>query len=219
MKQNNCYIILPHIEGKLEEIMMPEEGAFIICADGGYEHLKRLDLKPDILIGDFDSLHSDIPEDIPVIRLEVEKDVSDTDRCIQYAVSEGYSAIFIIGGMGGRCDHTVANLQNMVRYSMFSNEFGYAPRIIMADRQNYVFALKNDSVQLPKLPGYKLSLLSFTEKCEGVSARGTHYKIEDAELTNLFPLGLSNEFEEDVIEISVKKGTLLVMLTKDMGDH
>lgn len=73
MKQNNCYIILPHIEGKLEEIMMPEEGAFIICADGGYEHLKRLDLKPDILIGDFDSLHSDIPEDIPVIRLEVER--------------------------------------------------------------------------------------------------------------------------------------------------
>ena len=216
-KTENCYIILSHIEGKLAEIAMPEDDAFVICADGGYAKAAEAGIKPDLVIGDLDSSEGvEIPADIPLIKLQVEKDVTDTDSCLNYAVENGFSSIFIIGGLGGRCDHSIANIQNIVRYSQCKDDHDCTPRIIMADKYNYLFALTNDHVQLPALDGHKLSLLSFTDKCEGVSVSGVHYPLEDHTLTNTFPLGVSNEFEADVIDIGVKKGTLLVIMSKDV---
>ena len=216
-KNENCYIILSHIEGDLAEIAAPEDDAFIICADGGYSKAAEAGIKPDIVIGDLDSYEgSGIPEDIPLLKLPVEKDVTDTDSCLEYATEHGFSSIFIIGGLGGRCDHSIANIQNIVRYSRKKDEQGKCPRIILADKYNYLFALTDDHVQLPAFEGRKLSLLSFTEKCEGVSVSGVHYPLKDHTLTNTFPLGVSNEFEDDVIDIEVKKGTLLVIMSKDV---
>ena len=216
-KTENCYIILSHIEGELAEIAMPEDDAFIICADGGYAKAVEAGIKPDLVIGDLDSSAGvEIPADIPLIKLQVEKDVTDTDSCLKYAVENGFSSIFIIGGLGGRFDHSIANIQNIVRYSQCKDGHGRAPRIIMADKYNYLFALTDDRVLLPALAERKLSLLSFTEKCEGVSVSGVHYPLEDHTLTNTFPLGVSNEFEADVIDIGVKKGTLLVIMSKDV---
>ena len=216
-KKENCYIILSHIEGDLAEIAAPEEDSFVICADGGYGKALEAGIKPDIVIGDLDSSEDiSIPDDIPLIRLQVEKDVTDTDSCLEYAIDQGYSSIFIIGGLGGRCDHSIANIQNIVRYSAYNETLGCAPRIIMADKYNYLFALTDDHVQLPAFPGHKLSLLSFTEKCEGVSVSGVHYPLKDHTLTSTFPLGVSNEFEDDVVDIEVKKGTLLVIMSRDV---
>ena len=215
-RTENCYIILSHIEGDLAEIAMPEDEAFVICADGGYAKAAEAGIRPDLVIGDLDSSAGvEIPDDIPVIKLNVEKDVTDTDSCLNYAVENGFSSIFIIGGLGGRCDHSIANIQNIVRYSRIKDDQGRAPRIIMADKYNYLFALTDDHVQLPAFAGHKLSLLSFTEKCEGVSVSGVHYPLDNYTLTNTFPLGVSNEFEADVIDIQVKKGTLLVIMSKD----
>lgn len=217
IRNENCYIILSHIEGRLEEIAVPEEGSFVICADGGYEKAVSAGIKPDIIIGDLDSYSGDeLPEDIPLKKLPVEKDVTDTDSCLEYAIDQGFVSIFIIGGLGGRCDHSIANIQNIVRYSQFSEKLGCAPKIIMADKYNYLLALTDDSVQLPRLDGYKVSLLSFTEKCEGVTVTGVHYPLEDYTLTNTFPLGVSNEFEDDVMTLEVRKGTLLVIMSKDV---
>ena len=128
-------IILSHIEGDLAEIAAPEEDSFVICADGGYGKALEAGIKPDIVIGDLDSsADTSIPDDIPLIRLQVEKDVTDTDSCLEYALEQGFSSIFIIGGLGGRCDHSIANIQNIVRYSAYNEDLGCAPRIIMADK-------------------------------------------------------------------------------------
>lgn len=209
----NCFIITSQIDGKLEEIVLPSEDDFVICADSGYLHALSAGVKPDIIIGDFDSLKlnaDEIPQSVKIIRLPVEKDETDTGKCIEYAVENGFKSIFIIGGIGGRLDHTAANLQNIARFSKDDI------KIIMVDSNNYLTCLANDSVKLPKMPGYTLSLLSFTDKCENVSVKGTRYTLEKQDLTNIFPLGVSNEFKDDFAEISVEKGKLLIIMSKDV---
>lgn len=207
-QKNNCYIISSYIEGELSQICMPLEEDYIICADGGLKHALQAGIKPDIVIGDFDSLDMEIPENIQTLILPSEKDITDTAQCLDYAVEQGYTSIFIVGGMGGRLDHTLANIQNIVKYSKENI------KIIMVDQNNYFIALTNDSTTLPKLEGYHLSLISHTEICEGVSISGVHYPLENDTLTNDFPLGVSNEFEADFARIEVQKGTLLIVLSR-----
>ena len=124
--------------------------------------------------------------------------------------------MYIIGGLGGRLDHTVSNLQSLAYAA------GKGIKAYIIDEQNVVSLLSCGQPAVPqvmhikKRPGYKLSLLSYSEKCEGVSVSGTHYTLSDASLTNAFPLGVSNEFEEDVAEVRMSEGQLLVILSKDL---
>lgn len=184
-----------------------EECDYIIAADKGYETLKKADVKIDIAIGDFDSLGY-APEDVVVKKLKAEKDDTDTMTAVRYALGKGAEEILILGGTGGRLDHTVANLQTL----SFIAEHGALGKLI--DETNEIMGLFPGEYKFQNRAGYSLSTFSMTDEVTGLCERGVKYPLDNAVLTNKFPLGVSNEIVEDFAVISFKSGILFVCLSK-----
>ena len=186
----------------------------ILCADSGLLQAIESDVIPNAVIGDMDSLEeagfdqSRLPEGILWLQSPREKDVTDTALCMQYALDQGCDEILIVGGLGGRLDHTLANLQNMVGFS------GKGIRVSLLDENNSVHIVTNQALTLSALPGYAVSLLSWTPETIGVTLTGMAYPLTNATLTQDFPLGVSNEIIEDEAIIQVGQGTLLVICSK-----
>ena len=205
-----CYIITSYIEGELSDIISPDAADFIICADGGYELASAFGVVPDLIIGDSDSGNmTPSPCEKPeVLIYPKEKDESDTFLCVKHAASLGFNEIVIAGGIGGRLDHTVSNIQTLAYFS------DSVKSISMIDGKNFATILSNGCVKLSKKEGHKISLFSLTNKSGGVTAAGLLYPLKDACLENTYPLGLSNEFVDNIAEIEVKSGKILIVMSK-----
>lgn len=204
-----CIIITSYIEGNLTELMKGYEPDYILCADGGYNHAQKAGIIPHYLIGDFDSLEGNMPPDIERMTYPCEKDDTDTGLCLQAALELGCKDILIIGGLGGRFDHALANIQAM------SGIAGKVQRIAIKDNKNYCTILQNNSLCLQKQEGRHISVLSLSDESTGVSIVGAKYPLSDYTMVRTFPLGVSNEYEKDTITISVENGTLLIILSQD----
>lgn len=178
---------------------------FIICADGGYSNLKDTDIVPDLIIGDFDSYSDELPTGIPIVKLPIEKDDTDTGMCIRYAIEHGMTDITIIGGIGGRLDHTIANIQ------LLTGACQNGANIKMLSPNDEVRIVKNSSIKIKRKEGFSLSIFSLTERSSGVSLEGLYYPLDNVELTSQFPLGVSNAFTSDEAVVTVKEGMLLVI--------
>lgn len=104
-----CLIISGAPESEIEYYNDYVDGRFVISADSGYNKCKKLGIKPDLIIGDFDS--SDVPDtDIKTIILPVRKDDTDTFFAVKYAIKQGFNDLVILGGIGSRFDHTYCNV-------------------------------------------------------------------------------------------------------------
>lgn len=189
--------------------MEGEHPDLILCADGGYDHAQRAGIVPDFLMGDFDSLSGSVQPGIETITFPAEKDDTDTGLCLRAAMERSCDDILIIGGLGGRFDHALANIQLMAA------AVDQVTRIAMKDRKNYITILKDGQLRLPRKNNAHLSVLSLSDTSLGVCLEGVKYPLSDYTMTRTFPLGVSNEFAEDQAKISVKKGTLFVALCED----
>ena len=187
----------------------PREGDFVVCADGGYTLAAAEGIRPHLVMGDFDSSAPPSDAEFEVIRLPAEKDDTDTLACVKLGIARGYEDFLIVGGMGGRMDQTLANLQTLA----YAHAQG--KRIAMADERNVVTLLEGGTVQIPCREGFKLSLLAFSNTCAGVSVSGVKYPLSGVILKNTFPLGVSNDFAADCATVSVQEGQLLVILSQD----
>ena len=195
-------IFTAHCQGDVARAYAPRPGDFILCADGGWELACRAGVRPDWVIGDFDS--SEEPGNVRTERVPVEKDDTDTMLCLKRGLALGFEDFLVVGGFGGRVDHTLANFQSL-HYAARRGA-----RAEMRDGGNWAAAVVDGSIRVPAKPG-KLSVFALSDVCRGVCIRGTKYAAEDAVLTNAFPLGVSNEFAADLAEISVREGALLVV--------
>jgi len=192
------------------------EDDFVIAIDGGMAYLNLLELEPDLIIGDFDSvtetdrkalaiLERDYPE--KVIRLNPEKDDTDMLYALKYALERGFREFRLYAATGGRIDHTMANIQCLL-YLKNHEATGY-----LMDGNAMTMIIKNETVCFQEdLEGY-LSLLCLSNKAEGVDVRGMKYELTDYTMTNDFPIGISNEFIGKKAEISVKNGELVCMIS------
>ena len=216
---NRCVIITSYQSALLAESYEFCQDDCIICADGGYSHARAERIRPDVVIGDFDSVDyafieddlkkSGLYENCRIIRAAAEKDDTDTLICLKYGMDQGFREFFVLGGLGGRLDHTVANLQTM------SHAVDGGSTIWFLDGKNRATLRNPGSLTVPRLEGYKISLFAFEAVCEGVTIRGVKYPLTDHLLKNNFPLGVSNEFLEKNAEISHTSGKLLVILSHD----
>ncbi|MCB6993633.1 thiamine diphosphokinase [bacterium 210820-DFI.6.37] len=204
-----CAIITSYIEGNLPDLMDGYEPDCILCADGGYNYAQAAEITPDYLIGDFDSLKGPLPSGMEILTYPAEKDDTDTGLCIQAALDMGCRDILILGGLGGRFDHSMANIQIM------AGHVKEVDRIAIKDKKNYCTILCNGQLKLTKKSGQHVSILSLSDTSSGVSVSGLKYPLSDYTLTGTFPLGVSNEYEEDTALIRVKNGTLLIILSED----
>jgi len=211
------------------------DGDYLIAADAGYDNLKPLGIRPDLLVGDFDSMHIegvkgttgpvkdlDIYEDaekaeyihhlhkmahdgIDTRVIDPVKNDPDMMACVRIGIELGYKEFHIVGGTGKRIDHSIANLQ-ILGFLAAHGLRGY----LYNDKQ-VTTAVRNTTVRFPKeMSGY-FSALSFTDECRGVTEKGLKYIVNDVSLNNLTPTGLSNEFVGTESEITVKDGILLLI--------
>ncbi len=179
----------------------------VICADGGLLIAQKLGLSPDFLIGDYDSMK--IPTG-DVIKLPMEKDMTDTEAAIDLAVSKGFTDITLLGGLGGRFDHTMGNIGMLAKFC------GSDTKLFIADGQNYLFMIAPGTYTVPKNDYTYMGILSYGNAAENVTLRGVKYPLTNHYLTNETTLGVSNEIEGEFATISFTKGRLLVVLSKDL---
>lgn len=194
-----CYIIcaLPQ-----NHPFSPAPGDLVIAADGGYAHMGGI--KPDLVVGDFDSLGY-VPADEQVVRHPAEKDDTDTMLAARIGVERGYRAFMLLGGVGGRLDHTLANIQTLA----FLRENG-ARAALIGEGETIVF-LQNESLSLRAGLSGIVSVFSYGAVAYGVYERGLAYALTDATLTDTNPLGVSNAFTGEPADISVREGRLVVL--------
>ncbi len=184
------------------------QGAFIIAADGGLNALEAAGLVPDLIIGDFDSLGK-TPEGENVIVLPAEKDDTDSMVSVKMALDLGYDTLIIYGGLGGRLDHSIANLQAL----LFISHHG--ARAFLVGCGWVCTVITDGSLKLsPKTAG-TVSVFSLEALSHGVTIDGLKYGLCNHTLSNDMPLGVSNEFVGLPSRISVEKGSLLVICQDD----
>lgn len=200
-------ILTPYHEGDLSQCLPVRDTQLVICADTAYQEAEAIGCMPDVVIGDFD--HERIPPANcgKIVRVPAEKDDTDTMLCIKYALDAGADEIVIIGGIGGRLDHTVANLQSLA----YAESHGVSA--VLMDSRNEARILSGH-VRIPKKSDSYLSVFAYGGVCHGVSETGVRYPLYDAELTPDFPLGVSNEITDEYADIEVKEGRLLLIVSK-----
>ncbi len=180
-----------------------EKDDLLIAADAGYLHLKKLNIEPNILLGDFDSMQ--VPEDKQVLLYPVMKDDTDTMLAIKLGFEKGFKEFKIYGALGGdRTDHTVANLQALG----FIAENGGIGTLV-GDNESFT-VIKNSEITLDG-KGKGFSIFAFGGVACGVSEKGSLFELDNAELSPYFPLGVSNKFIGTPVKIEVKKGCLLII--------
>ncbi len=206
-----CIIIAPLYAGEHQAYLQPEDGDLLICADGGYDAAVKHGFRPDLVIGDFDSMPADHVHGCACITLPVHKDDTDMVVCLEEGRRRGYTSFRIAGCLGGRLDHTISNLQCLYDCALRGEDAW------MCDGQNLVSVLLPGKYNLPKMEGYKFSLLSYTPEVKGLTLRGTEWELDNATLTNRYPLGVSNEIHAPWAEFSFAEGALMVLYSKDMS--
>lgn len=206
MKQPICYIFAA---GDFKGSINKQDDDLIIAADAGYHHLEKLNIVPDILLGDFDTIRC-IPDHSNIKQFQKEKDYTDTELAIIEGINQGYGCFMVCGAIGGkRLEHTVANIFLASSYA----KRGYD--ITLTDGQYIVKAIHNSTYKFSGNEKGFVSVFPAFGTAEGVTETGLKYSLEDAVLDSKNPtLGVSNEFTDQKACISVTDGTLLIIWKK-----
>ncbi len=175
-----------------------------IAADAGWLAAKACGIKPDITAGDFDS--SDVPPAAfagEIVRVPAEKDDTDTMLACELAIGRGVREILILGGTGGRLDHTLSNV------FLLENHLNRGIRTRLTDGINRICILRNETISLPRTRFRYFSLLALADAT--VTLRGCKYPLTDAPLSRQNPYAVSNEISGDAAEICVAGGPVLLI--------
>lgn len=196
---------------------------FVIAVDGGLSGLIRQGIRPDFLLGDFDSLRPGDTEimkryremgESSFLQLPVEKDDTDTMAAAKLGIEKGYTEFLIYGGLGARLDHTMANIQTLAWILRHGGQ-GW-----LLDRETSVTVIGEGRFVIPESFEGTVSLFSLDTELRDVSIRGMKYNLENAAVRNDFPLGCSNETLPGIQgEIEIGEGTALVVLTENLINH
>ena len=193
-------------DGLLEPI---PEGALVIAADGGLRHTEALGLRPDVILGDFDSLGF-VPAGSHVF--PVEKDDTDAMLAVRLGLQRGCDRFLLYGSLDGpRLDHTVANFQTL----QFLADRGAKGYLIGKD--HIVTVVKNSEITFPATAQGIVSVFCMGADATGVTIDGLQYGLENGTLTPGFPLGVSNHFVGKGAKITVKDGSLLIIYDRANG--
>ena len=190
--------------GEFDALAEPiRPGDYIIAADGGLNHLQKLNLKPHCILGDFDSLGY-VPQDSLVF--PVEKDDTDSILAVRQGLAKGCRRFVLYGALEGkRLDHAVANFQTL----QFIADRGGVGYLVGYDTVATV--IKNSTLTLPPRDEGIVSVFCMGADAQGVTIRGLQYGLENGTLTAGMPLGVSNHFIGKKSTISVENGSLLVL--------
>ncbi len=186
----------------------------IIAVDKGAEELAHIEIQPNYIVGDFDSIDKEVlakyeKSNIKVKRLIPEKDLTDTQSALELAIELQSTDITIVGAIGTRMDHTMANI-HILKEALDKN----IPARIIND--NNEIMLINKPIKIKKDDMYKyVSLIPLTTEVTGVTINGMKYSLKDYKMTIGNSLGISNEQIEQTAEIGLQNGILVIIKSRD----
>jgi len=185
------------------------ENCLIICCDGGVRHFQQTGIKPDVIIGDMDSIDpaqlvTYCSQDVKIIKYPVSKDFTDTELALDYAINLKPEAIYIWGALGGRLDHTLANV------FLLEKTKALPIKTYLIDEYCEAFLLSGD-VTINKSAGQTVSLIPISLQVEGITLRGFLYPLDNTILRMGESRAVSNIINEDEAKIIVRSGSLLVI--------
>ena len=186
----------------------------IIAVDKGLETIDYLKLQPQYILGDFDSVNTKILEkyktqNIKIIKLNPEKDLTDTHSAIDLALEIKSTEITILGAIGTRLDHTMANI-HILKQALDKNI-----KAKIVNEKNEIELIDKEII-IKKDDNYKyVSIIPLTTNVTGITIEGMKYIINDYTLSIGDSLGVSNEQIDKEAKISIKTGILVVIKSKD----
>lgn len=203
----SCYIRVHYPDGRPE---------LMIVADRGLQWAEEMNLRPDIILGDYDSVPPEILEkyqgDRQIINMQypAEKDYTDSHLAVITAMEQEATEICILGATGSRMDHMLTNLGLLY----LCLQAGIPAELVNATNR---IRLIRDTVTLRKDTqfGTYVSLLPYTERVTGITLTGFQYPLQDAELSLGLSRGVSNEIVAETATIQIRSGALFVIESRD----
>lgn len=203
------------------EASVPDHATFYrndiqwVGVDRGTYHLLKKGLKPIRAFGDFDSISKEekvwlTSQEVVMSSFPAEKDQTDLELAINWAIEQEPDSISIFGATGGRLDHSLMNVQLLIK------GLGSPIDICLIDKQNIIFMKTPGTYQIEYDPEYQyLSFLAFTQKVRQLSITGVKYPLKDATLVFGDSLCISNEIIQNEASYSFNEGTILVIRSHD----
>lgn len=181
----------------------------IICADSGVHHAFSMNLLPDILVGDMDSIEPEALRkvkrlNIKIINYPSEKDFTDTQLALEIALERKVTEAIIIGGIGSRPDHSLANIFLMLEY----RNKGVEVKLVAARWEIFLIEGK---MRIKGKKGDILSLIPLTFEVKGINTKGLYYPLKGESLFLGPARGISNVFLQDEVVVEVKEGILIAV--------
>lgn len=198
-----------------KDIMMNlrDESDFILSADGGTDYCFELGIIPDLIIGDLDSISSNSlalleKTKVPIHKFPVKKDKTDSELCIEYLIDMGAEEITIVGAVGSRIDHSIANILLLKRIK----DKGIKGRIV----HNYnTIYLVDDELVLDRKDGYYVSVIPIDSKGIEITLKGFEYELDNVRIDFTSTHGVSNIIKDNKGYIKVHEGEALVFVSRD----
>lgn len=199
------------IEPEMSVYLQP--GDFIVACDAGYRNAAKLGVRPDLIVGDFDSAPQP-KTDRQTIVLPHVKDDTDTQFAAKWLVEHGYEEVILLGALGGaRIEHMFANVSTGLYLAM------HGVHTVLADAKSEMhYLLPEQPLHLEHKDWMYLSVFALGAPMTGATMEGVYYPLRDATLSELdYPLGTSNEFTAPVARLQCRTGHGLVVLTRADG--
>ena len=214
----DCVIVVGgHIEdGFAKEFIVQEKPDFCIAADSGMNFFYRTGLKPDWIIGDFDSASGEALEyfkgqtDISWIKLNPVKDDTDTESAIRKAIALGAEKITLLGATGTRIDHMLGNIE-LLGIGLQN----HIPIQIVDERNRVRMIDSGITLEREKQFGKFVSLIPYTNVVKGLTLTGFKYPLDRYDLKGFCSFGVSNEIIEASATIKFEQGILIVIEARD----
>lgn len=197
---------IPDLE-KARTLVQPDD--FILCADGGTRHALALGRRPDLVVGDMDSLEQGQWQELEKdgVRIELyphDKNETDLELAITHAIEMAPEEILIIGALGGRLDQTIGNLGLLADDRLAS----FKPRI---DDGVEAIAFCRDHVVMKGSAGDIVSLIPWHGPVDGIHTKGLKWPLKDEVLYPGRTRGISNEMTGTSAGVRIRSGLLLVV--------
>lgn len=194
-----------------EDYLKKNKPDYVICADGGANYAKKLNIRPDIILGDMDSISEETKvfyNGVKSLRFPPQKDETDTELAIEHAIAIRAKEVTILGGLGSRMDHSLGNIYLLKRL------FDAGIKAEMVNENNVIQLIgRTEEFHLPD--GTIVSLLPIGGDVEELTITGFEYPISEGRMTMSNPYGISNVTNQANQKIDFKQGMLLVIIPKD----
>jgi len=190
--------------------MLTRDCDFVICCDGAAKDARRLDIIPNILIGDMDSISSEdhaylMEKGVKERRLPAEKDETDTEAACRYAISHGASKAVLVGGLGARMDHSFGNIQCLWMLHME----GIEARMVSGCEVAYIVTT---TYRLGRYNGCTFSLIPLLPQTEVFRMTGVKYPLVHTPLLFGSTLGISNVVADPGAQLTMQSGMALLII-------